>query len=247
MNENSTQTEILVRYLDGELSDEEMARIEQELKDSLPLQEKLDRLRAVKRSVRLYALREQVKSIRQERTPEFRRPAPVFNMRRMILRIAASVVLVISLAVLNEYRQLTPATLYRENYRPYVITQIRGAADTSALESAFKSGKPQDVIHIFNLLSDPGIRDYFLTGNAFLNAGDAPRAIRAFLALRQKNEQAHTHILDEDTEYYLAMSYLKNGEPAAALPIFDKIHNDPGHLYHDKVSGWWLQRLHWAH
>jgi tetratricopeptide (TPR) repeat protein len=247
MNEDSIQTEALIQYLDGELSAEETVRLEQELKNSLPLQEKLERLRAVKRSVQLFGLREQVKGIHQEMAPEYRRPAPVISIRKMILRIAAAVVLVGSVAVFYEYRQLSPSALFQENYRPYVIAQNRGVPEGRTLESVYASGRPQEVIQVFRSIPEPGIQDYFLAGNAFLNAGDAAQAIQAFLALRKKNEQAHTHILEEDTEYYLAMSYLKNGEPDVALPLFDKIHNDPVHLYHDKISGWWLRKLHWIH
>ncbi|HTI08247.1 MAG TPA: hypothetical protein VL832_06810 [Puia sp.] len=243
MNDDSTQTEILMQYLDGELSAEETARLERELKTSLPLQEKLERLRAVKQSVRLFALREQVKGIHQEMAPEYRKPAPVVNIRWVVLRVAASVVGIALLVMLYEYRQLSPSALYREGYRPYIITQSRGMSDSGTLPSAYESGRAQDVIRIFRSLPAPGVRDYFLAGNAYLNTGNATQAIQAFLAMRQKNEQNNTHILEEDAEYYLAMSYLKNGEIAAALPLFDKIHNDQGHPYHDKVGRWWLYKL----
>jgi hypothetical protein len=164
-----------------------------------------------------------------------------------MLRVAAAVIVVCFITAFYEYRRMTPAALYKENYQPYLIAQNRGISDSDSLESIFRSGRPADVIRAFRSLAAPGIQDYFLAGNAFLNAGDASHAIQAFLVLCQKNEQAHTHLLEEDTEYYLAMSYLENKQPVAALPLLEKIHRDPNHPYHDKVGSWWLQKVRWAH
>ena len=214
-----------MRYLDGELSGEDSLRLEQELRENPVLQERLERLRAAQRSVRLFALKEQVKAVHHEMMPQYRQPAPVIRMRRMAMRVAAAVVVLLSVAVFYEYRQLTPASLYKENFTPYIEPTVRGGNDSSA------SGT---------------IRGYFLAGNAYLNTGDAVHAIRAFDSVRAKNGRDHTHILEDDTDYYLAMSYLKNNELGPALLLFDKIHDNPSHLYHDKVGGWWLRKLHWA-
>jgi hypothetical protein len=63
--------------------------------------------------------------------------------------------------------------------------------------------------------------------------------------VQKKNAEQQTHLFDDDTEYYLAMSYLKNGQASDAVPIFEKIHEEPTHLYHDKVGNWFLRKLHW--
>jgi hypothetical protein len=45
-----------------------------------------------------------------------------------------------------------------------------------------------------------------------------------------------TAIFQDETEYYLAMSYLANSEAAQALPILEKIKADKNHLYNERVE-----------
>ena len=39
-----------------------------------------------------------------------------------------------------------------------------------------------------------------------------------------------------ETEYYLFLSYIRDRDYNAALAIMEKIKNDPGHIYHKKVT-----------
>jgi hypothetical protein len=41
------------------------------------------------------------------------------------------------------------------------------------------------------------------------------------------------------------MAYLQNDQPQQALPLFEKIHADKSHPYNRRVSGWFLQKMHW--
>ncbi len=247
MSDNFTPTDILIQYLDGQLSGEARQRVEEELKSSEALREELERLRAAQRTVLLYGLKEQVKGIHQEMVPGLRRPAPVVSMRRTVVRVAAAVIILLSAGVFYAYRQLTPARLYAENYSTFVLPTVRGADGSSELTKAYKKGDPRYVIAVFEQLPSPTIQDYFLAGNAYLNTGNPGRAIRAFESIREKNDREHTHLLQDDTEYYLAMSYLANNELKPAIDLFAHIRQEPSHLYHDKVGSWWLQRLRWAH
>jgi tetratricopeptide (TPR) repeat protein len=86
-----------------------------------------------------------------------------------------------------------------------------------------------------------------MAGNAYLKLNNAAEAITCFLSVQQINSTQQTHLYQDDTEYYLAMSYLKNDEPSKAIPLFEKIHADKNHLYNSKVSWWFLEKLHWLH
>ena len=83
-----------------------------------------------------------------------------------------------------------------------------------------------DLIQQYDTIRFPKPEDYFLAGNAFLTTHQPVKAIDAFTALQQINQPVNTHIFEEDAEYYLALSYLANREPAKAIPIFEKIHAD---------------------
>jgi hypothetical protein len=132
-----------------------------------------------------------------------------------------------------EYTRLSPSNVYKDHYQPYTLRATRGsgaAADT----------RPGDV----GAVNRSQLNKYFLAGNTFLEQGKTTDAIRCFLQVRKQNLEQGTHILEDDTDYYLGMSYLLNKQISLALPLFEKIHADPSHLYHDKVSRWFLLQLH---
>jgi tetratricopeptide (TPR) repeat protein len=161
--------------------------------------------------------------------------------------VAAGLILVLGMATLYQYSRLTPENLYKDNYRSYTLRESRSAGIGMPLQQAYKDGQTEAVIQLFHQLPTPSAEDYFLAGNAFLEQKRPAAAINCFLLLQKKNSEQQTHFFEEDTEYYLAMSYLENGQPARALPFFEKIHSDPAHLYHDKASSWFLRKLHWLH
>ena len=99
------------------------------------------------------------------------------------------------------------------------------------------------VIQLFSGLKNPQASDYFLAGNAFLSRHQPVKAIESFLTLEQINSNSSSPSFEEDTEYYLALSYLDNQEPGKALPLLEKIHADPNHPYHKKVSTWFLLKV----
>ena len=103
------------------------------------------------------------------------------------------------------------------------------------------------VIELFRQLQTRTIQDYFIAGNAYLQQNNSSEAIKCFLSVQEINKVQQTHLYEDDTEYYLAMSYLQHNETAKAFPLFEKINADKNHLYHSKVSGWFLRKLHWLH
>ncbi|WP_431215418.1 tetratricopeptide repeat protein [Puia sp. P3] len=152
----------------------------------------------------------------------------------------------LTLATLYMYRQLKPSNIYRENFYPYVLTSDRSEKEQDTLSSAYKKGHMTEVRAIFSTLRSPSARDYFLAANSFLALGKPDSAIASFRKLLQLDRQLHQHEFEEDTEYYLAMSYLRAGLIADALPLFRKIQAEPQHPYHDKVGSWLIRRLRWA-
>ena len=173
-------------------------------------------------------------------------PAPkTGSLRRMLpisLRLAATVLVLVGLSALYQYMMATPEKLFAENFQVFQLRENKDVAD-NALEEAYKTGNAEAVIGAFTQLTNPGAEDYFLLGNAFLAQGEPTKAVESFLAVERVNKTNNTGSFEEDTEYYLALSYLANKEPAKALPILEKIHADLNHSYHSKVSGWFIGKL----
>lgn len=248
MNEHFTNTDQLIQYLDGELEGEALTNLQQKIETDKNLAAELENLRLAKIAVKTYGLKNTVRNIHTEMMKELQTaaPAPVIGMRRILqysFRVAAMLVLVAGAAIVYQYYAATPAQLYNDNFHSYNLRESRGNNNYSKLEDLYKAGNYTAVMDQFKQLAAPTTEDYFLEGIAALNAGNASAAIQSFLALQQLNKVANTHLLEEDATYYLALAYLKNNEPASALPIFEKIHADEGHPYHRNVSSWFLRKL----
>ena len=242
--------ELLIRYLDGELSGDEAGQLEIALREDPAMRDALDRIKATRRALRTYVLDEKVKSVRQAMLAEegggVRRIGTSRFIYRRVSGIAAALILGFSLLGFYEYRQLTPGRLFAHSFEPYESAVMRGA-DTSALQAKWQEGRMAEVTRIFGRLEHPGSKDLFLAANAYLALGQPQEAIRLFLSLRQLNAEAGTHYFQDDTEYYLAMSYLAAGLPKSAMPLLDRIHEDPSNLYHHKVNALFVWKLHHLH
>jgi hypothetical protein len=247
MNENYTYTELLVQYLDGELDDVQSETVKKSLEENTSVREEFDRLSLAKETIKRYGLKSNIGSIHREMMEELKdvplRKTGVARIIQYTVRIAAIFILVIGVSTLYQYFTASPEKLFKENFRPFTLHETRGNTP-SALEDAYKKENMSEVMRLFNTLKDPQPVDYFLTGNAFLGASQPAKAIQAFLSLQQMNKTNSTHYFEEDVEYFLALSYLANNEPAKAIPLFEKIHADANHPYYGKVGNWFLRKLH---
>jgi hypothetical protein len=246
MNDNSTDTELLIRYLDGELSSEETGRLETAIASNPSLQDALEDIRAVRKSLRRYGIRQQVSRVRLE-MQQGRPSGRLVFLRSRPLQIAAMLILALAMTTLYWTSRLTPARLYKDNFEPITLTETRGAEDSLSLIQPYRRHDPAAVVARFSALAAPAPRDLLLAANAWLSLGQPKPAIKALLALQAENSRRNSHEFQDDAEYYLAMSYLADNRPSLAIPLFEKIHNSPNHLYRDKVDAWFLKKLHWMH
>jgi hypothetical protein len=247
MSEKDTNTELLIQYMDGELEGSALAEVESKILNDPALQQELENIRATQLAVRSFGLRQRIGNIHAEMMPDFKTTqttkAPVRRMFKNVFSVAASIIIVIGLVSAYEYYTLTSRSLFEANYTSYVMHEVRGDQHSSALEQLYKQNLMQQVIKEFVQIKQPSVQDYFYVGQAYLEEHNALQATNSFKLLQQKNFTDNTHLLEDDAEYYLAVSYLQNNEPHKALPLFNKIHNDKQHLYHDKVSAWFLFKL----
>jgi tetratricopeptide (TPR) repeat protein len=247
MNDNFTNTTLLIRYMDQELSREELVSLEEKLSSDKNLQSELENLKNARLSIKGLGLREQVGRVHGEMMREMRRTSKplgrVHILARVSMRIAAGIIVLIIAGSSYQYFVITPERLFTENYRAYTVGSSRAGDELSPLEMAFRQKDYKTTIALFNTISNRDPKDYFLAGSSYLEMGDLSNAIFHFTNCTATNQAFQTTAYLEDAEYYLAVSYLKNKEINKALPIFEKIHSQPLHPYHDKVSNWFITKV----
>jgi tetratricopeptide (TPR) repeat protein len=241
--DNSTpdMNELLVRYLDGELSGSEKEDLEQRLATDEALQEGLESLKITREAVRGYGLKQQVANAHEQMMEKFQAPVRRISSTRRIIRysiaVAASVLLVFTGIEAYILFTLSPNKLFSENYHSYELSTTRSGngAEPKATEKAYKDKKYNDVITLSENSQD--IEETFLAAMSYLELKNIPGAIEKFKKVIAQNEAAGTGQFRDEAEYYLVLAYISNKDYDPALELMKKIRNDPGHLYYEKISG----------
>lgn len=160
--------------------------------------------------------------------------APVVPMVKRValvsMRVAAGLVVLLCLAGVARFMMTSPGSVYNKSYTPYEMGTTRGVEDLNPLEQAYQSKSWASVDRIFVTENDPTAKDQFLAGMAYMEQGQYIQAINQFKAV-QRLKGAY----QDESEYYLALAYLADHQPAPALVMLDNIKNDPEHLFHRRV------------
>ena len=250
MNTNQQSTEKLIQYMDGELRGEELTAFEQLLAENTDLHRELNNLILTREALQSYGLKTQVASVHQEMMQELNdetNTIPKNNKVRFLyqmpLNIAASLLVIMLSVGFYQYITISGPKLFNETYSSYELSISRGGEnDVSKIEKDYAKGHSNLVIEEFTKLKNPNAKENFLAGQAYLSKNNINESIRCFEQVGA-NSSAENAFKD-DAEYYLALSYLKNGEPLKAEPILQKINKDKDHLYHDHVSKWTLLKTY---
>lgn len=251
MKDNFT-SEDLVQYLDGDLENDQVAGILAKLQSDADFATEFNRLKLSRQAIRYQGLSDRVGSIHREMMAELKdaaepqQTAPVVRLFRPLMRIAAILLLLIGITAVYQYAQMSADNIFGGNYSPYIPGETRGVKQDK-LQEYLKSGDAAGLIESFKQIQQPTAGDYFYAGNAYLQLGDARQAISQFQQVVRMNNSNKPTTFEDDTDYYLAMAYLKNDQPADAAALLEKIHQNPEHLYHDKVSSWLVWKTKHAH
>ncbi|WPU91565.1 hypothetical protein SNE25_19810 [Mucilaginibacter sabulilitoris] len=245
MDNNGQPNEKLIRYLDGELTGEALSAFEKLLTEDADMRAELENLQAAKLVVQHYGLKQQVASVHQEMMNEFRNEGAKSIQRksypfiRYTMRIAAGLFVLLFLFGAYEYITVSPSRLSADHYRPYEPGVERGAKETSVVEKAYTNKDYYEVISGVEKNKKHTVKDYFLSAQAYLVTQQFSSAIREFNTVLRDSSGNYK----DDAEYYLAITYLRNNEPAKTKPLFEKIYHDSDHLYHDRVTCFTLLKL----
>lgn len=251
MNDNYTPTEQLIRFIDGDLGSDEIATLEAELAADPARQEELDNLKNTRMAVSRLGLQLQVASIHSEMMKELkdtekdtiRQIAPIRKITQYTLRIAVGLFLLIVAGGVYQYFTISPDKLFNEKYAAFSVGTQRGNTQQSPIELQYAQKKYDQAIASFEAIQNPAVKDHFYAGLAYLSVNNLDKAVQNLSAVLTKNASFNTTEFQDDTEYYLALSYLKQQDYDKALPLFEKINADKLHLYHDKVGSWFLQEV----
>ncbi|TFF36113.1 tetratricopeptide repeat protein [Mucilaginibacter psychrotolerans] len=247
MNNNEEMNERLMLYLDGELAGKERATFEELLAKDTTLQTELENLSIARSAIAHYGLTSQVASVHHMMMDEFSvsraKPggAKIYSMVRYFMRVAAVLLIAVIAFGGYEFISVSPQGIYKDKYITYSTSVERGGSSASPIEQAFADNDYQKTIGLYKNTKSPVINDHFIAAQAYLAAGNATGAIKAFNAVLAAKPGTYTNI--DDAEYYQGLSYLANHQPAKAEPIFQRIYQNKSHLYHSKVSYWTMLRL----
>ncbi|MER3498447.1 MAG: hypothetical protein C4308_07330 [Chitinophagaceae bacterium] len=249
MNNSTQNTELLMRYIDSELSGAEKQAFEQQLTGNAELKKEYNSFLLAKQAVNSYGIQQQVATVHKTMMQEFKSSAKVvgINSRRKIIRwtiaVAASVLLIfIGIQGYNFY-QLSADKLFNEQYSGYELGTTRDSQNLSLIETAYKSNNYQQVVNLVKKQENASAEDRFLQGLSYLQLNNLAEAIQSFNAVISINKGTNQGRYKDEAEYYLALSYLKNRDYDQAVALMKNIHNDPNHLYHKKFSDRFIRKV----
>ena len=235
--DNSTHDndENLVSFLEGGLNDIERKAIEQQLSVDMALKQKYDSLVLTRESIRYYGLQQQVASVHQQMLQEMVAPVRKINSPGKIIRytiaIAASLVLIAGSYMAYNFFTLSSDKVFASNYQAYELVTVRDLnTDETAIERAYREKKYKEVMRIHDAGEDLTIKGEYLCGTCFKK-------------VLEENKKTGQSILNEEAEYYLSLTYIRTKEYDNALILLNKMHDDPGHLYNERITGKLLRQV----
>ncbi len=258
-----SQTERVERYIADRLTPAERQAFETDLAQDPGLRQHYEEAQLVQMAAQQYALREEVRSIRQAMLTEIQPSAPVVNIQEHATenqpnhrtnpfnyagRIAAGIALLLVGFLGFQYATLSGEALFNERAVVYSLTANRSAETPERLpeeqlKQQYRSAHFAEVVDTYERLSAPSLEATFLAGNAYLQQSQGESAAQAFQKVTSASSSQEINRFEEDAQYYLALSYLQTGEVDQALPILEAIRDNPQHSYHKSVSSYYLWRV----
>ena len=231
--------ELLEKYIDNELSDVERLTVDVLLSKDPLMVEDLAALQASKKAVRLYGINNEVAAIQKQylanQTTTAKR-AVVRSIFRTGLRVAASVIIIVAAYGTFKYTSVDQSELFADNFSSYELNRVRGASNPDQVENAYLNKDWKTVTQLVKQVAAPGNKELFLAGMAQLELNQAAEAINSFNQVLANNQRGGLDYFNDEAEYYLALSYIKNSEAAKAIPILEKIRADKNHLFYQSAG-----------
>lgn len=193
---------------------------------------------------------QQVKNVHQQFLQQ-KQPARVFQLKKSIawmLRVAAVFLIALGAWFTYQYTNISSEKIYTEIYQAYNVNTDRAAIGeivTHQMVEQFKAGDFPAVIKTYQGIPATNNREKFLTAIAFQETGNYSKAVPLLEQLIKENEEKQSRLYQDEAEFYLGLNYLKIKNNDAANRLFKKIHDDPGHTFHERISQSVLRKMKW--
>lgn len=249
--DNSTPNiaEQLVLYLDGLLAGAEKRKLEELLVTDQGVQAQYESLQQTRAAIQYYGLTQKVagihKSMINELQPAIHKTGSGRKLLRYTMAAAASLLLIIGAFMAYSFFNLSPDKLFSANYNTYELTTVRDAGDPgmTAVEKAYNEKNYKEVLRIHDAGEDHTPKGEFLCGVAALELRDDAKAIKCFKEVLDANKQSGQRVLNDESEYYLSLSYVRNKDYDFALPLLRKIKDDSEHKYNSQVTSRMIRKV----
>jgi hypothetical protein len=240
--ETKFTTAQLTDYIDGILSQAETLKIEAALQNNEILQIELLQLTKAQQIIKDYGIANKVKTIHQQMMldiskKEIQKPAKVFNITKILLRIAAILLVAFSVFAIYQYSTINHNNVFANANDLYTVNNTRAENVLDSSTSLYATKNYSAVIANFVKKQNASITETFLTGQSYLATNDYKNAISCFEKINTQN------LFKDDVDYYKALAYLKNNDADKAYTLFEAIKNNKNHLYNDKVTTSFMLKL----
>jgi len=160
----------------------------------------------------------------------------VRTLYRYTLRAAACVILIVAGSAIYDYVTVSSTSLYNRYYGGYVLGTSRGAANADPIVEAYNAKDWATVQHLAGTAATHTNQTDFLAGMACLELKQYDEAIGHFEQVIAVNTHNGTDYYQDESEYYLAISWLARNQVNEAMPLLEKIKADSHHKFHEKVA-----------
>jgi hypothetical protein len=240
--------EAIDQYLNDELDDEKLASFEAELAGNPDLETELILVGEIDKAIGetdIMNLRATLGAISKEINREEKQKrsfaARINSPRVAIATIAASLVLILSIAgLINKNSSSSDTELYARYYQPYETTGIFRSGDAlidSKLTKALHQFNDQDYHTAINLFGqvlkiDPNNPvSNFYSGIAYQETGQTERALISYQNVIKNRD----NLFIEQAQWYIGLCYLQNENRKKAYRQFSKIAASDSY-YQEKAS-----------
>lgn len=250
MEDNSANIDLcLDDFINGKITEDELKTYFGSI-GIVDYQGLVDEHRAASNIVQRYNVLQYVNKIHEEYIHTLKdNKAPVFSLKRIspALKIAAVVTGIFIGAATFFAATTSQNNVYSTLTQEYHVQINRAEAtqEISPLVQAFNNKEFALVIAEFRKIHNPDTRELFLSGYAFLQTNQYNAATGVFTKILERNSKTTERLYQDEAEYYLVLSSVKEGKYDVAYKYADLIYNDKYHTYNSKISRWLLFKLKW--
>lgn len=235
---------LISKYLDGELTPDEVLGFEEALAEDIGLRDELDLYREVDEAIsdtEILDLRAQLDEIHEELSPQIEKRTRKSSGKVLRYAVAASIAVIISLGTYSLFfKKASNDKIVGQFYKPYDVTLVNRSQNTDITpmmrEALFlyENGEYREAITVFEEIIETNEKmtaSLLYSGISFMEIEEYLKARNSFQEVIDHNDNLYI----EQAEWYLGMVFLLTDEKDKAKSQFEKIRKAEG-IYQDEAA-----------